>query len=57
MDINVVRANPEAQKISNNKILFNIKVENITPECIALTDKQGDRGLSCIIRVRIPSKK
>jgi len=40
-DINVVRANPEAAKVSNPRVIFNIKVKDITPQGIAITDKQG----------------
>jgi 2,4-dienoyl-CoA reductase-like NADH-dependent reductase (Old Yellow Enzyme family)/thioredoxin reductase len=40
IDINIVRASPEAQRISNPKVFFNIKVEDITSEGIVLTDKQ-----------------
>jgi 2,4-dienoyl-CoA reductase-like NADH-dependent reductase (Old Yellow Enzyme family)/thioredoxin reductase len=45
VDINVVRARPEAQKVSNPKVLFNIKVEDITPDGIAIIDKQGKKDV------------
>jgi 2,4-dienoyl-CoA reductase-like NADH-dependent reductase (Old Yellow Enzyme family)/thioredoxin reductase len=41
-DINTARGTPEAQRISNPKVLSNVKVKEITSEGIALTDQAGD---------------
>jgi 2-enoate reductase len=40
-DINVVRANPEAKRVSNPEVLFHVRVEEITPEGVTITDNQG----------------
>jgi 2,4-dienoyl-CoA reductase-like NADH-dependent reductase (Old Yellow Enzyme family)/thioredoxin reductase len=45
LDINVVRASVEAEKVTNPKVLFHIKVENITPEGVVITDKEGKRNV------------
>jgi 2,4-dienoyl-CoA reductase-like NADH-dependent reductase (Old Yellow Enzyme family)/thioredoxin reductase len=44
VDISVVRASAEAQKVDNPKVFFHIKVEDITPEGILITDKQGKQN-------------
>ncbi len=41
-DIDPARGTPEAQRLSNPKVLANVRVEKITSEGIALTDKRGD---------------
>lgn len=41
-DINPARGTPEAQRLSNPKVLSNVRVEEITSEGIALTDEGGD---------------
>jgi 2,4-dienoyl-CoA reductase-like NADH-dependent reductase (Old Yellow Enzyme family)/thioredoxin reductase len=45
VDLTVVRANAEAQKVANPKVLFHIKVEDITPEGIRIIDRQGKRNV------------
>jgi len=40
-DVNPARGTPEAQKLSNPKVLANVKVKQITPERIELADERG----------------
>jgi 2-enoate reductase len=42
-DVNTARGTPEAQRISNPKVLPNVRVEEITSEGIALTDEAGNK--------------
>ncbi len=44
-DINPARGTPEAQRLSNPKVLSNVKVEEVTAEGIALTGAGGDRQI------------
>jgi thioredoxin reductase len=43
VDMPVVRAGAEAQKVSNPKVLFHTRVEGITKEGIGVVDKEGKR--------------
>jgi len=43
-DLNVVRVNPEAQRVENPKVLFNVKAGDITPEGIEIIDKDGKKN-------------
>ncbi len=43
-DINVVRENPAAARVSNPKVLFNTKVKEITAAEIEIEDKQGQKS-------------
>jgi 2-enoate reductase len=45
VDVNAVRVKPEASKVSNPKVLFHIKVDEITSEGITITDKQGKKNV------------
>ncbi len=40
-DINVVRATPDAKRLSNPKVLYNVDVSDITSDGISITDKDG----------------
>jgi hypothetical protein len=40
-DVNTARGTPEAQRISNPKVLSNVRVEEISSEGIALSDEAG----------------
>jgi 2-enoate reductase len=42
-DINPARGTPEAQRLSNPKVLSNVRVEGITSEGISLTDEAGGK--------------
>jgi 2-enoate reductase len=42
VDVNTARGTPEAQRISNPKVVSNVKVEEITSEGIALIEEGGD---------------
>ena len=42
-DVNTARETPEAQRVSNPKVLSNVRVEEITSEGIELTDEQGEK--------------
>jgi 2-enoate reductase len=42
-DVNTARGTPEAQRISNPKVLSNVRVEKISSEGIALRDERGDK--------------
>jgi 2,4-dienoyl-CoA reductase-like NADH-dependent reductase (Old Yellow Enzyme family)/thioredoxin reductase len=44
-DINAVRVSPEAARVSNPKVLVNVKVEDITPEGISIVNKQGRKSV------------
>ena len=44
-DINVPRAVPEAARMSNPEVLYNVKVEEITDEGIHVVDKDGGKRL------------
>jgi 2,4-dienoyl-CoA reductase-like NADH-dependent reductase (Old Yellow Enzyme family)/thioredoxin reductase len=43
VDFNPVRACPEALRLSNPRILYHTKVEDVGPEGITVVDKQGDK--------------
>lgn len=45
VDMPVVRVSAEAQKVSNPKVLFHTRVENISQEGITVIDKQGKRNI------------
>jgi len=45
VDTNFVRVSPVAERLSNPKILYNIKVEEIGHEGLALRDRQGRKGV------------
>jgi 2,4-dienoyl-CoA reductase-like NADH-dependent reductase (Old Yellow Enzyme family)/thioredoxin reductase len=45
IDVNAVRVSPEASRVSNPKVLFHIKVDEITSEGITITDKQGKKNV------------
>jgi thioredoxin reductase len=42
-DANLVRESPEAMKMDNPEVLYNIEVEDITPEGIKIVNKDGKR--------------
>jgi len=42
-DINVVRETPEAARISNPEVLYNVDVEDVTPDGIRVVDKDGGK--------------
>jgi thioredoxin reductase len=42
-DANLVRESPEAMKMDNPEVLYNIDVEDITPEGIAIVNKDGKK--------------
>ena len=42
-DVDTARGTPEAQRISNPKVLSNVKVEEVTTDGIALTAEGGDK--------------
>jgi 2-enoate reductase len=42
-DVETARGTPEAQRVSNPKVLSSVKVEEITPEGIALENEGGSR--------------
>ncbi len=44
-DVDTARGTPEAQRISNPRVLPGVKVEEITPEGIALRDEAGKRSV------------
>jgi len=44
-DINVVREDPAAARVSNPKVLFNTKVSEITAAGIEIEDKQGQKSI------------
>jgi len=44
-DVNTARGTPEAQRISNPKVLSNVRVEEITSDGIALTDEKGEKSV------------
>jgi len=44
-DINVVRNGPGEARLSNPKVLYNIKVEDITPEGINIISRQGRKDI------------
>jgi NADPH-dependent 2,4-dienoyl-CoA reductase/sulfur reductase-like enzyme len=44
-DVDTARGTPEAQRISNPKVLSNVKVEEITSDGIALKDEKGERSV------------
>jgi 2,4-dienoyl-CoA reductase-like NADH-dependent reductase (Old Yellow Enzyme family)/thioredoxin reductase len=44
-DINPARGTPEAQRVSNPKLLANVRVQEITSEGIAITDEQGAKSV------------
>jgi 2,4-dienoyl-CoA reductase-like NADH-dependent reductase (Old Yellow Enzyme family)/thioredoxin reductase len=44
-DVNPARGTPEAQRLSNPKVLSNVKVEGITSEGIAVTDEGRDKSV------------
>ncbi|MFC2058675.1 FAD-dependent oxidoreductase [Chloroflexota bacterium] len=44
-DINVVRETPEAARISNPEVLFNIEVENFVVGGIRIRDKDGEKRI------------
>ena len=44
-DVNVVRAESEAKMLDNPKVLFNIKLDNITDEGVTIKDKNGAESL------------
>ena len=44
-DINVVRENPAADRVSNPRVLFNTKVKEISAEGIEIEDKQGQKSM------------
>lgn len=41
VDVNAVRANPAAQKLTNPEVLCNIKVKEIGTSSVTITDRQG----------------
>ena len=45
VDFNPVRTSPEAARLKNPKILYHIKVEDITTEGIRIVNKQGNRAV------------
>ena len=44
-DVNVVRATPQAMRMSNPRVLYYIDVEDITPEGIKIKDQAGGREI------------
>jgi len=42
-DVDTARGTPEAQRVSNPRVLSNVRVEEITAEGIALSDEGGDQ--------------
>lgn len=44
-DMNVVRANPYAERLSNPEVMYNVEVDDITPDGISITDKDGKSGV------------
>jgi len=44
-DVNTARGTPEAQRLSNPKVLSNVKVEEITSEGIALAAEGGEKSV------------
>ena len=44
-DINVVRENPAAARVSNPRVMFNTKVKKISAGGIEIEDKQGQKGM------------
>jgi 2,4-dienoyl-CoA reductase-like NADH-dependent reductase (Old Yellow Enzyme family)/thioredoxin reductase len=42
-DVNTARGTPEAQRVSNPKVLSNVRGKEITAEGIALRDERGDK--------------
>ena len=45
VDFNVVRAQPEAAKLSNPRVLYSTRVEDITPEGISIVNTQGEKSI------------
>ncbi|MBW2087011.1 MAG: FAD-dependent oxidoreductase [Deltaproteobacteria bacterium] len=44
-DVNAVRSHPREARVSNPKVLYNIKVEDITPEGIKIVSRQGRKDI------------
>ena len=44
-DVNVVRAGPEAERIGNLQVLYNVRVEKVTAEGVSIVDKEGKKSL------------
>jgi 2-enoate reductase len=45
VDVDTARGTPEAQRISNPKVLSNVRVEEITSEGIRLIDEKGEKSV------------
>jgi 2,4-dienoyl-CoA reductase-like NADH-dependent reductase (Old Yellow Enzyme family)/thioredoxin reductase len=45
VDMNVVRATPDSQRVFNPRVLFHTKVEQISPEGMTIRDKDGKQNV------------
>jgi hypothetical protein len=44
-DLNFVRETPEAQRVTNPEVIYNVRVEDITTEGVAIKDSDGRNRL------------
>lgn len=44
-DLNFIRETPEAERISNPKVMYYVEVEEVTPEGIRVRNKEGEKNV------------